>query len=98
MDRSVSAAWPVRWRAQVGYLSVGRNSRTCPRMLQTSVSGPRRDIPGSRHSLADCAIAFGSGSVGVKANSSCLLLEPVLPVSPRGNAAAAAYLLGNIVL
>lgn len=34
---------PVRWPVPVRYLSVGSNSRTCPRMLQTSVSGPRRE-------------------------------------------------------
>lgn len=41
---------PARWHVQVRYLAVGRNSRTRPRMLQTSVSGPRRD----------CAIAYES--------------------------------------
>lgn len=68
-------------------------------MLQASVSGTRKDSLHGRHSLANCAIAFGFGSVVVKARSCCLLLELVLPVSPRDNAAAAAPpLLGSLVL
>lgn len=34
-------------------------------MLQASVSGTRKDSLLSRHSLANCAITFGFGSVGV---------------------------------